>query len=313
MNISLEKIEGEYRDGHFVSPLIKRVWLAELELLKEIDRICSKYDLVYYASWGTMLGAVRHKGFIPWDDDVDIEMPRRDYEIFRRVAPSELTGTMRLVDIMHDDVSTLFLKVISSSNRYRLDQDYLDRFHGCPYQLAVDIMCMDRIPDDETEAKYMATLAMQAYGLGQKWNEYEEIHREQQFRDLVEITGVKCPAGRSRREHCIYLMEMVSAMYMEDDCEYSATIYYYEKNPKRKVRTDIFNHITRVPFENTSIPVPDAYDDYLSTMFGPEYMKPVIWGKHPYISEAVESLRADMQAAGQSLPAEFDLTESGDL
>ena len=60
------------------------------EILQVFDKICKKYNLVYWLDFGTLLGAVRHKGFIPWDDDLDVSMPREDYEKFLKIAPKEL-------------------------------------------------------------------------------------------------------------------------------------------------------------------------------------------------------------------------------
>jgi hypothetical protein len=62
----LEKyFEDEVRDGFYVPSMIKRSWAVELDVLSEVDRICQKYDIKYYAEWGTLLGAVRHAGFVP--------------------------------------------------------------------------------------------------------------------------------------------------------------------------------------------------------------------------------------------------------
>ncbi len=70
--------------------ILRRLQLVELDLLNRFTRICEKYGLRYYLIGGTMLGAIRHKGFIPWDDDIDVAMPRPDYEIFLEIIDKEL-------------------------------------------------------------------------------------------------------------------------------------------------------------------------------------------------------------------------------
>ena len=70
---------------------LRQLQLCELEILDEFVRICEKYDLQYYLVGGTLLGAVRHQGFIPWDDDIDVAMPREDYDKFAVIAEKELS------------------------------------------------------------------------------------------------------------------------------------------------------------------------------------------------------------------------------
>lgn len=80
----------DIRCGFSVSEKRKKIWKTELELLNQLQQICEKHGLQYYASNGTLLGAVRHKGFIPWDDDLDVMMPRQDYEKLIEIALWEL-------------------------------------------------------------------------------------------------------------------------------------------------------------------------------------------------------------------------------
>lgn len=78
--------------------VMRQVQLLSLELLKLFDKICQKHDLTYWIDYGTLLGAVRHGGFVPWDDDIDISMPREDYEKFIRVFPEEIEKISELKD-----------------------------------------------------------------------------------------------------------------------------------------------------------------------------------------------------------------------
>lgn len=103
---------------------------VDLDIVKEVVEICQKYGLIYYMLGGTMLGAIRHKGFIPWDDDIDLGMPRKHYEKFLEVAPKELSRHLKLVNYRTDpeyhyyitrilDVETKVVEErIGNSNKY---------------------------------------------------------------------------------------------------------------------------------------------------------------------------------------------------
>ena len=91
LNINLPQnfLDEETRCGFTISEKLKEVWAVELDLLSEFDRVCKKYGIKYIASGGTMLGAARHHGFIPWDDDVDLMMMRDEYDKLCEIAPTE--------------------------------------------------------------------------------------------------------------------------------------------------------------------------------------------------------------------------------
>ena len=71
--------EEEIRDGYLVTERVKKIWYTEINLLIAFDRMCKEHNLKYSVCYGTLLGAIRHKGFIPWDDDLDVCMPVPDY------------------------------------------------------------------------------------------------------------------------------------------------------------------------------------------------------------------------------------------
>ena len=69
---------------------LRKLQLEELQILEEFIKVCNENNLKYYMLGGTLLGAIRHKGFIPWDDDVDVAMPRSDYEFFLQMAEKKI-------------------------------------------------------------------------------------------------------------------------------------------------------------------------------------------------------------------------------
>lgn len=77
---NIEYVQSEMCDGYYVQSMIMRRRMVELVMLKEIDRICRSHAIKYFGWYGTLLGAVRHRGFIPWDDDMHLAMLRKDCE-----------------------------------------------------------------------------------------------------------------------------------------------------------------------------------------------------------------------------------------
>lgn len=83
-------MEEEYICDYLVTTKTKKMWAVEMDLANQLKKICDKHNIIYYAACGTLLGAVRHKGFIPWDDDMDFFMMYEDFKKFCEVAPKEL-------------------------------------------------------------------------------------------------------------------------------------------------------------------------------------------------------------------------------
>jgi lipopolysaccharide cholinephosphotransferase len=130
---------------------VRRVQLILLRMLKIVDFICSKHDVVYWLDGGTLLGAVRHGGFIPWDDDLDIVMPRLDYERFLKIAPQMLPEDIVLQTLDSDpsyrtyavpcklkDRKGLRLELDTAGNAVFLDIIPIDKFRSSGTGYIVD-------------------------------------------------------------------------------------------------------------------------------------------------------------------------------
>lgn len=134
------------------------VKLAQLDLLTELRRICQKHDIPYYLIGGTLIGAIRHQGFIPWDDDIDVGMLRRDYDRFQQVCRQELDPAYTLHDWDSDPASPHpFLKMKIRGSHYReglAAQSQMDD------GIFIDIFPYDNAPDRELPLRLQA---MQIY------------------------------------------------------------------------------------------------------------------------------------------------------
>lgn len=121
-----------------------------LEMLKAIDGVCAKYGLRYYLHGGTLLGAVRHGGFIPWDDDADISMPRVDYEKFLEVAKSELATDYFVQDYRTEKYGRfVFAKLRKNGTAYKNEHHAHIKMHQ---GIFVDIFPLDELPQNRIKA-----------------------------------------------------------------------------------------------------------------------------------------------------------------
>lgn len=130
---------------------LRRLQLTELEILKDIDRVCRAYDITYFLDSGTLLGAVRHGGFIPWDDDIDLGMPRDDYERFLVIAPEALGDRYRVTTPRIDaHQAAQFAKVMLADTRFVTEET---EEAGFAQGIFVDVFPYDAVCSNAKAAK----------------------------------------------------------------------------------------------------------------------------------------------------------------
>lgn len=131
---------------------------AELDILTEIDKICRKHDIQYFVAYGTLLGAVRHGGFIPWDDDIDIGMLRDDYERFLAVSQNELPSKYMLQHYTTEaSTPTYFAKVRNKNTLFC--EKYAESIPMCK-GIYVDIFPFDKVSDSSRENKWISFVSL---------------------------------------------------------------------------------------------------------------------------------------------------------
>ena len=137
--------------------ILRKVQMTQLEIAKEIRRVCDENNIRYFLAGGTFLGAVRHKGFIPWDDDMDLGMLRKDYEEFCRIAPEKLKPEYCLQTWYTDpNYSLPFGKVVKRNTVY-LEGKKTNRLKENGFY--VDIFPVDYVPEEpESRAELAAKL-----------------------------------------------------------------------------------------------------------------------------------------------------------
>lgn len=132
---------------HMPEKDLRKLQLIELEILIELDRICRKYDIEYFLIAGTLLGAVRHKGFIPWDDDVDVAMKREEYERFCEVWKKEHSSERFFLQNYHTDPGYRwgYAKIRKRNTQYiRKGQEAIKCMSG----VSIDLFIIDYVPDN---------------------------------------------------------------------------------------------------------------------------------------------------------------------
>lgn len=292
-NISSDYYNEEEREGYVVSEKIKRVWAAELEVFEEIRRVCLKHKIPFFADWGTLLGAVRHKGFIPWDDDLDIGMLRPDYNRFLEVASFELGKWFELKSVYNDPSHNNVKARVITGRHMNFDEEYLRRFHYCPYIVGVDIFPIDYIPRDDNlrtqQCEIISKLLTSAHSISEEppYSE-EEISLVKMWEDML---GAKVNYENNLFHELKKMLDMVSALYGEEDGDYVCSMIDLATGWDYYASKKSYENALEMPFEGVTLPVPVGYKEILKIKYGEEYMTPEIRESHGFVEEQEETLK----------------------
>ena len=266
--------EGEEREGFYVDSIMKRAWASEMEILFEIDRICKKHGLRYFADSGTLLGAVRHKGFIPWDDDIDLTMPRADFEKFLEVAKDELPEGYLLQYRENTEARKEAFLCVRNSSVVSDGEEFLHRFHGCPWITGIDIFPLDLFPRDveEHETLYLLLRLIYSCMIDSEVDKVED--KEARLAKLEELMHVSFERGEKLYGQLLEYFERVCKMYTDEECDDWIIYPIWIVGRAKPWKKEWFDETIYLPFENMMLPAPKGYDGVLRGWYGDDYMIP---------------------------------------
>ena len=253
----------EVRDGFYVSETRKKIWAVEIDMLLEFDRICRKHGLKYFLLFGSLLGAIRHKGFIPWDDDIDLGMMRDDYDKLAGLA-GEFRHPYFLQTPYTDNGYFYSFMKLRNSNTAVLDKNFL--FQGFNMGLPVDIFPVDNVMLED---------------YGQNFSRIEELimanstymrltNPRLNERDKKRVAAYKGGDPMQRYEK----IQEIASQYKNEPAKYASCIVLsiYGKDKVLFHYEDFASVTYDYSFEGFVLPVPSGWDHVLSVNYG-DYMR----------------------------------------
>lgn len=268
---ALSKTQGDYVGEFYVTIYqgkLERIKRIEMDIMREIDRICKENDITYFLVGGSLLGAVRHKGFIPWDDDIDIGMFREDYDKFRKVCPGALADHLSYQSYREEPTSHYIFDKIRLKDTY-FNTKFSNRFRDIENGLFVDVLVYDRTSNSS---------------LGQKFH----IKMIKIFRRIINIRWVNV-ARKGIHYHAskmfLPLMRILPFNFYHFCFERALQMFNHKKNSKYIIDgvgqnlekgafpLEWFDEFVELQYEDMKFKAPKEYDAYLRKWYGDRYME----------------------------------------
>ena len=250
--------------------LLKKIHACQLDLLKTFDKVCREKGLRYMAVHGTLLGAVRHGGFIPWDDDLDLAMPREDYDKLASLG-TEVFGRPYFLQTTLNDPGTFNGGYMRLRDDRTTAVEQKDRWKNAHLGIWIDILPLDACPEDEEGlARRQKKIRYAQRLLYAKTYKLDRV-------PILDTGGIRISWYYLARQ--LYsrerLAEKLERACRSDEMSSRCGILacYYGRKPNRNVYDAAeAADLVELPFEDTVIPVPRAYDKWLAARYGQDYM-----------------------------------------
>lgn len=250
---------------------LQKIWNVELDLLIQFIRVCKKYNLQYYLSGGTLLGCIRHGGFIPWDDDIDIDMPRKDYEKLCSVASMEFQYPYFWQTASSDPGYFSGHAKLRNSNTLCIIPE--DMYFCYNKGIFIDIFPLDNLPDSKIKRWFFCHMVyilktIIIFG-SPAYQAYSHKLLSRICRPVCKlIYEIKTLKSLSNKYDCLCMH------YEGTETKFFAPISAFPLRKAAYWRKELYCEIVKKSFENIDVYVPEKYHDILSQLFG-NYMNPL--------------------------------------
>ena len=267
-------LEEEIRNGFLIDKKMKKVWRVELDLLTKLSEVCEKYNLKFYADAGTLLGAVRHKGFIPWDDDIDVAMFRGDYDKLLEIGDKEFKHPYFLQTTYSDKNYVRGHAQLRNSNTTAILLEEQKDSKDIKYNqgIFIDIFVLDAVVEDKKKLekqKRKIELRKKILNSYIYQNDDNITFKRKMIRPFLNIYFKIFSYKKVFKK-----TEDILRKNKIEEHQFIAPLNFKFETEKRIRDKNIYNKVIMLDFEDKKIPAPSGYDEFLTKRYG-DYMKPV--------------------------------------